>query len=57
MILTYVPVIEKPSTDHFLVEDPYTAFEEGNFIQVPLVIGINRDEGTLLYRGQHILRH
>lgn len=47
--LAFVPVVENPTTGLFITENPTTLLEEGRFNQVPLLMGFNRDEGTLIY--------
>lgn len=50
LTLSFVPVVENPTTGLFLTEDPMVLLQEGRFNQVPLVMGCNRDEGVLIYR-------
>lgn len=49
LILAFVPVVENPESGLFLTEEPLTLLEEGRFNKVPLIQGVNRDEGCLIY--------
>ncbi|KAL3286183.1 hypothetical protein HHI36_000694 [Cryptolaemus montrouzieri] len=43
----YGPVVEKPSEEAFLTEDPITILKSGNYNKVPMIIGLNTNEGLL----------
>lgn len=44
-IMTWFPVIEVDfGQERFLTDDPVKLFRDGNFTQVPLIIGRTRDE-------------
>lgn len=43
--LIFAPVIEPEAEDAFIYDLMYTSFENGNFNQVPLLIGISSEEG------------
>ncbi|GAB6024160.1 hypothetical protein CHUAL_014230 [Chamberlinius hualienensis] len=49
LTLCFVPSVETSPSGKFLTDDPLHMFETGNFNQVPLQLGFNRDEGDLAY--------
>lgn len=49
MIQPFVPVIEDPETGKFITELPLKILQSGNFNKVPLITGVNKDEGDLTY--------
>ncbi|XP_076327886.1 esterase E4-like isoform X1 [Tachypleus tridentatus] len=45
-----VPVIDRQGTANPVIpDDPLSLLQRGNFVRVPLVIGINREEGAFFY--------
>ncbi|XP_044745324.1 uncharacterized protein LOC123307172 [Coccinella septempunctata] len=50
------PVVEKPSPEAFLTEDPLKLLKEGNYHKVPILMGANTNEG-LLYELAKKLRN
>ncbi|KAK9875472.1 hypothetical protein WA026_007864 [Henosepilachna vigintioctopunctata] len=43
----YGPVIEHPSDEAFLVESPLKILKDGTYNQVPVIVGLNSNEGML----------
>ncbi|GAB6024165.1 hypothetical protein CHUAL_014233 [Chamberlinius hualienensis] len=50
LTICFVPNIETSPSGKFLTDDPYKLLESGNFNQVPLQLGFNRDEGCIIYQ-------
>lgn len=42
------PVVEDPTSGHFLTEEPYDIFNQGTFNKVPIVIGFTQDEAAYI---------
>lgn len=47
--LRAVPVVEKFGDNRFLPDSPTELLNAGNFRRVPLIAGVNRDEGSFFY--------
>ncbi|GAB6032348.1 hypothetical protein CHUAL_010985 [Chamberlinius hualienensis] len=47
--LAFVPIVETSPRGVFLTEDPYILLKAGNFNQVPLQLGFDRDEGAIVF--------
>lgn len=43
-----MPVIEVPNDYAFLTVSPYESLVAGNFSKVPILMGVNNDEGLVL---------
>lgn len=49
--LAFLPVVEPPSKDAFLCEDPHDVLHRGGQAPVPIMIGVNEREGLLWFIG------
>lgn len=47
--LRAVPVVEKAGNNRFLPDYPLHLFSAGNFRRIPIIAGINKDEGAYFY--------
>ena len=50
-----MPVIEKPEYGNFITKQPIDILKSGNFNKVPIISGVNKDDGLLLYPSKLIL--
>lgn len=46
------PVIENKVNGRFITESPLKLLREGHFNKVPLITGVNSDEGVLVAQGK-----
>lgn len=46
----YTPVIEKEHADALLTILQYGGYEDGNFIKVPVIIGLNAEESLFMLK-------
>lgn len=46
-LIPWVPIIDKFSSNPFMPEDPQLLLNEGNYNQVPIILGGNEDEGCI----------
>lgn len=44
----YAPVIEQPSEEAFITEEPISVIKSGNYNHVPLILGYTSREGMLI---------
>ena len=52
MLKPFSPVIEDPEYGTFITAQPVDLLKSGNYNQVPLISGVNKDEGDLPYGGK-----
>ena len=49
----FSPVVETGNPNGFLTDNPTKLFTTGKFIKVPVIAGINENEGGFFYLGKY----
>jgi carboxylesterase type B len=51
--ITFVPVVERAGESRFLSDKPMSLLKRGKFNRVPVIGGVMKNEGVLLYKPNH----